>query len=312
MSARRPRSARRRGLRRGARVGVLAGVLGLTALVIPTSAVSSTEVALVRAQHAGAVDLTPNVVWILAVGSDARPGEEMTRTRGDALQLVGIDLRTHAATTIGIPRDSYVEIPGYGSNRINAALYFGGPKLLGQVVGTLVGIQPDYVFVTRFPFFEQMVDDIGGITVDNPRFFFDENLKPKGFAAGKIRLNGYTAMAFARSRHQLPAGDFDRSANQQRVLRGIQAKIAADADSPGFIESGVATVMQHLYTDLGPVELVKIAQAVAQVDPTRITGCVVQGGIGNIGGASVVLPYVDQARRFGDEARDDATLPKNC
>ena len=52
----------------------------------------------------------------------------------------------------------------------------------------------------------------------------------------------------------------------------------------------------------------KIAQAVAQVDPRRITGCVVQGGIGNIGGASVVLPYVDMARRFGDEARELAIV----
>ena len=112
---------------------------------------------------------------------------------------------------------------------------------------------------------KQKQEESGGITVDNPRFFFDENLKPKGFEAGKIHLNGYTAMAFARSRHQLPAGDFDRSANQQRVVRGIQARIASQADRPGFIEAGVATVMQHLYTDLGPAELFKIAQAVAQV-----------------------------------------------
>ena len=52
----------------------------------------------------------------------------MTRTRGDALQLIGINTRTGAAAAIGIPRDSWVAIPGYGSNRINAALYFGGPQ----------------------------------------------------------------------------------------------------------------------------------------------------------------------------------------
>ena len=51
-----------------------------------------------------------------------------------------------------------------------------------------------------------------------------------------------------------------------------------------------------------------LAQAVAQVDPAKVTTCVVQGGIGDIGGASVVLPYTDQARRLGDRARDDATL----
>ena len=66
--------------------------------------------------------------------------------------------------------------------------------------------------------------------------------------------------------------------------------------------------MQHLYTDLGPAELFRLAQAVAQVEPSKITNCVVQGGIGDIGGASVVLPYVAQARMLGNEARKDATL----
>jgi hypothetical protein len=67
-------------------------------------------------------------------------------------------------------------------------------------------------------------------------------------------------------------------------------------------------VLQYLHTDLPPAELFQLAQAMAQVDPAKITSCVVQGGIGNIGGASVVLPYTDQARRLGDRARDDATL----
>ena len=115
-------------------------------------------------------------------------------------------------------------------------------------------------------------------------------------------------MVFSRIRHNLIRGDFDRSANQQRVLRGIQAKVRARADEPGFLEGGVMHVMQYLHTDLPPTELFQLAQAVAQVDPSKITSCVVQGGIGNIAGASVVLPYTDQARRLGDRARNDATL----
>ena len=115
-------------------------------------------------------------------------------------------------------------------------------------------------------------------------------------------------MVFSRIRHNLIRGDFDRSANQQRVLRGIQAKVRARADEPGFLENGVMHVMQYLHTDLPPTELFQLAQAVAQVDPSKITTCVVQGGIGTIAGASVVLPYTDQARRLGDRARNDATL----
>ncbi len=233
---------------RWSRIAVLALVLGLAALVVPDSAVKPTEVSLVRIRHGAGLDSQREMIWILAVGSDARPGEDMNRTRGDALQLVGINTRTHAATAIGIPRDSWVSIPGYGSERINAALYFGGPRLLGETVGNLVGVQPDYVMVTRFPFFEDMVDSIGGIEVQNPRYFSDSNLYVTGFKQGRIHLNGYGAMAFSRVRKTLPGGDFDRSANQQRTLRGIHAKIRARAAEPGFVERGVMTVLRaHLH-----------------------------------------------------------------
>ncbi|WP_193607458.1 LCP family protein [Nocardioides lijunqiniae] len=296
-------------MRRLVRTLTLGLVLVVAALVVPNSTVAATQAALVKVDRARGIDYG-DVIWILAVGSDARPGEDMLRTRGDALQLIGLDTKTGAATTIGIPRDSYVPIPGRGSDRVNAALYYGGPQLLGRTVGDLVGIQPEYVFVTRFPFFEDMVDEIGGIHVRNPRFFSDSNLKSNGFKAGRIHLDGYGAMAFARIRKTLPGGDFDRSANQQRVLRGIHGTIRKNARRPGFIERGVLTAMKHLHTDLPPSELFRLAQAVAQVDPRKITSCVVQGGIGDVGGASVVLPYVDQARRYGDQARKDATIDK--
>lgn len=300
----------RRRVARVLRTGLFAVVLAVCGLVIPDSGVHTTQSTLVKVDRAGGVDVDSDVVWILAVGSDARPGEDMTRVRGDALQLVGINTESGAATTIGIPRDSYVSIPGYGSDRVNAALTFGGPQLLGRTVGDMIGIQPDYVFVTRFPFFEDMVDDIGGITVRNPSYFSDDNLKPAGFEAGRIKLDGYGAMAYARIRKTLPGGDFDRSANQQRVLRGIQGAIRARADQPGFMERGVLTVLEHMHTDVPPGELFRIAQAVAQVEPSKITSCVVQGGIGNVGGASVVIPYLDQARRYGDAAREDATISR--
>jgi LCP family protein required for cell wall assembly len=301
-------SAARTRISRTLRLLTLGLVLAVAAVTVPDSAVKPTELNLVKVHRAAGVDVSPDVVWILAVGSDARPGEEMTRARGDALQLVGMNTETGAATAIGIPRDSWVSIPGHGSEKINAALYFGGPDLLGDAVANLVGIRPDYVFVSRFPFFIQMVKDIGGIEVGNPRAFSDPYLKPRGFDAGRIHLGGYDAMAFARIRHNLARGDFDRSANQQRVLRGIQAKVRARAAVPGFLERGVTTVLAHLRTDLSPAELFRLAHAMAQVDPAKITSCVVQGGIGNVGGASVVLPFTAQARRYGDDARKDATI----
>jgi len=290
----------------------LAVVLATVALVVPNASVKPADVELVKLRTAEGVDVgRRDVIWILGVGSDARPGQAMTATRGDALQLIALNTKTGAASAIGIPRDSWVSIPGHGYDKINSALYFGGPELLGRSVGDLVGVQPDYVFVTRFEFFEDMIGAIGGIDVHNPVAFSDDPIKPKGFKAGRIHLGPYEALAFARIRHNLIRGDFDRSANQQRVLRGIQAKVRAKADSPGFIEKGVLSVMSNLRTNLPPDELFRLAQVMAQVVPSKITTCVVQGGIGNIGGASVVLPSVSQAKRLGNDARKDATI-KHC
>jgi len=290
------------------RTALLVLSLAVVGLVVPDSAVRPAELSLVKLRGAEGVDVGDDVIWILAIGSDARPGEAMTRARGDAIQLVGLNTRTGAASTIGIARDSWVSIPGYGSNRINAALTFGGPSLMGTAVGNLVGVRPDYVMVTRFPFFENMINDIGGIHVNNPRPFSDPYLKPQPFKQGRIKLDGYSAMAFARIRKSLAGGDFDRSANQQRVLRGIQSRIAARADEAGFIERGVMSVMRNMDTNVRPAELFELAQVVAQVDPNKIRSCVVGGSFGNVGGASIIFPNVSQARRYGNAARKDATL----
>jgi len=298
-------------IKRILRTGLLAAVLAVTAVVVPHGSVAPTYLTLVKFEHAEGVDTEPDVLWILAVGSDARRGQDPLRSRGDTLQLVGIDTRTGAATAIGIPRDSWVPIPGFGSNRVNAALFFGGPQLMGETVAGLVGIEPDYVFVASFWGVEAIAKDVGPITIDNPVSFSDPYLKPKGFEKGTVVLSGYNVVSFARIRKNLAGGDFDRSANQQRLLEGFQAKVAANADKPGWIEHGVLSVLDNVHTSVAPSELFEIAQAIALVDPRKITTCVLPGGIGNVGGASVVIPNTTTAQRYGDDARKDATI-KNC
>lgn len=289
-------------------VTALVVALAVFAGVLLDSARAPYQAALVKVERAQGIDAGDPVIWVLALGSDARPGEAMTQARADAIQLIGINTDTGAATIIGVPRDSWVPIPGYGTERVNSSLYFGGPQLAARTVGDLVGVQPDYVFVTRFPFFEDLVDSIGGIDVVNPRPFADPYLKDDGFRSGRIHLRGYDAMAFSRIRKDLPGGDFDRSANQQRTLRGIQAKVRARADEPGFIAQGVLNVIKYTSTDVPPAELFKLAQAVATVEPGRVTTCVVPGSVGNVGAASVVFPDVGKARAWGAAARADATL----
>ncbi len=293
------------------RRSMLGWVLAATLLLVPNSEVASTDSALVKVERSQGVDLSPDVIWILALGSDARLGQDVSSQRADAIQLVGINTKTGAATAIGVPRDSYVAIDGSGSNRINAALYFGGPQLMAEEVKDLIGIEPDYVFVTSFYGLRDMVNDIGGITVRSPISFSDPYLHPEPFKAGLNKLRGQEAVAFSRIRKSLPGGDFDRSRNQQRTIAAIQAKIASKAHIAGFIDRGILSVLKHMDTNVSPVDMFRIAQAIEQVDPSKITGCVVTGGFANINGASVVTPNVGLAQQYGNDARNDAVI-SNC
>jgi LCP family protein required for cell wall assembly len=293
------------------RVVVLAVVLAVAALVMPPAAERHADTSLVKVQTAQAVDHPRDVVWVLCLGSDARPGQRLTGTRADAIQLVGLNLKTGAGTMIGIPRDSYVDIRGHGRNKINASMFFGGPQLMADSVGRMVGVRPDYVFTTGFLGFRGMVRAIGGVTVYS-RFSFSDPVRPQGYHRGKNKLNPFQALIFGRVRHPLPRGDFDRSANQQELLRSILRRVRAHEQQPGFMERGVMASVKYMDTDLAPSELYRLAQAVTGIQPGKLKGCVVQGPTGYVGGASVVFASLAQARRLGNDARKDATLDHGC
>ena len=293
------------------RASALGALLALIAVAMPPAAPRQADVTLVRVRTVQAVDHPASVLWVLCLGSDARPGERVTGTRADAIQLVGLNLRTGAGTMIGIPRDSYVDIRGHGRDKINASLYYGGPQLMADSVGRLVGVRPDYVFTTGFLGFRAMVRAIGGVTVHS-RFAFSDPVRPQGYHVGRNRLNPFQALIFGRVRHPLPRGDFDRSGNQQELLRAILRQVRGHLGRPGFMERGVLAAVRNLDTDLGPAQLYRLAQAVTDVDPRKLKGCVVQGPTGYAGAASVVYPNVAQARRLGNDARTDATLDHGC
>ena len=291
------------------RIVVLGIVLALTALVVPPSAVRDLPTSLVKVESARGIDHRPHVIWVLMLGSDARPGQAVLRSRADAIQLVGINTKTGAGTAIGIPRDSYVNVRGHGRNKINSAMLFGGPQLMAKAVGDMVGIRPDYVFTTSFRGFAAMVNAIGGITVQS-KFRFSDPVKPKGYKVGKNRLNGMQAHIFSRIRKSFPNGDFDRSANQQRTMVGILKEVRSKADKPGFMERALFSVARNLDTNLAPSELFTLAQAATRVDPRKFSRCVIQGGTGFAGAASVVYPNIGQARGYAKRARNDATLSR--
>ena len=147
------------------RTGSLLTLLTALAVGLPNDALLPTTLSLVKVETTKAVDFEEGTLWILALGSDARPGEGLLDARADAIQLIGIDFETGRAVAIGVPRDSWVAIPDHGSNRINAGLNLGGPELMGHLVEDLVGIAPDYVITVGFRGFRRLVDSVGTVQV---------------------------------------------------------------------------------------------------------------------------------------------------
>jgi LCP family protein required for cell wall assembly len=282
---------------------------------LPDAGVHPTTIGLTRVESAKDVDFSDGVVWILALGSDARAGEDMYEGRTDAIQLVGLDLASGRAAGLGIPRDSFLELPGLGMDRINNAMKDSGgrPEVTAQAVAELVGIQPDYVFVTGFDGFRGMVDAIGGVTVDVQQELEDDeyglHLQP-----GPHDLDGDQTLGYARSREYLEA-DFARSRAHQQIMLGILRELRANEDQEGFMEKGTLSALSGLRTELSPTELYQLAQAVTLIRPDRVTLCVVPGTPDTLepSGASIVIPDEAAAKRLGDDIRRDVRFePDAC
>lgn len=292
---------------------VSALVLGLALLALPDSARHPVSLSLVRVDGAEAVDLDDGLVWILALGSDARPGEDITEGRADAIELVGLDLDNGNAVAVGVPRDAWIDIPGHGFDRINATLHLGGPSLVAESVERLVGITPTYVLTTGFGGFESMVDSIGILTVRSEHTFEDPDLGVS-VHRGLNRMDGTQALAFSRSR-DVPGSDFDRQANHQELMKAVLRKLRAGDDDPGLLEGGALAALEAFAavgTDLSPLDLYKLAQAISTLEVRQVTTCVLPATPDEVGEASVVRVDEGQARRVGDDVSEDARLDGPC
>ena len=184
---------------------------------------------------------------ILVLGTDSRTSasdpsqwaEGAQRT--DAIMILQVSGDRKTVSVMSIPRDSWVDIPGHGQGKINAAYSYGGPSLTIHTVENLTGIHIDHFAVANFESFVALTDEIGGVVINLKT---PQTLADTQFPAGAQRLNGAQALAYTRERKSLPGGDFDRINRQQSWMRAIVSQV---------LHGGILTDPTRLYGFLSAV-----------------------------------------------------------
>lgn len=277
----------------------------------PASAAPLLQLEPAHADHTPAFGST-EPIFILVIGSDARPGEDIARLRADSIHILALDAGGAHATLLGFPRDAWVEVPGHGTTKINAAMTIGGPELLVATIEQLTGITMDYYALTWFDGFVQMINDIGGLTIDIPFAMDDPEYSRAEFEPGLQTINGREALAFARNRHDLPMGDFGRSENQGRLIIAAVAQLRAEfADDPSRLLDWLAAGLRSAQTSLPFDEVLSLAWVALRLDPATITNAVTPGSTGMVGDTSVVLLSDSDATIYADLADDGLLDPAN-
>ena len=249
-------------------------------------------------------------IFILIIGSDARPGQAVSEQRADSLHVLAINPAKGKASILGIPRDSYVPIPGHGTNKINTGLFYGGPELEVQTIEDLTGITIDYWVLTGFDGFIQMINDIGGFEFDVPFDLPGEGLR--SFSRGVQHIDGKDALSFARNRHALPMGDFGRSENQGRLMIGLLSQFRKEfAKDPGRVFTWLGAGLRHLETDIPLPELLALAFTTTEINPRHVVNAVAPGSTGMAGSASVVNLSPQAETIYRDMANDGLIGKKN-
>lgn len=201
-------------------------------------------------------------VNILLLGIDARPGE--TNARTDTMMLACINPELQKVALISIPRDSRVDVPGSGDNKINSANVVGGPKAACRAVEKLLGTKVDYYVLTNFSGFANMIDILGGVTIDVEKDmkYLAEGINLK---KGVQHLNGEDALAYVRYRGDALA-DIARTERQQKFLKAF-AEEMFKTKTILKIPSLLPELKKNVETNMGTKTMLELAKLALKFSP---------------------------------------------
>jgi polyisoprenyl-teichoic acid--peptidoglycan teichoic acid transferase len=240
---------------------------------------------------------------ILLLGTDTRPGKGQQGLRhSDSMMLVRTDPDHHRLTYLTIPRDLYVDIPGYGADRINTSYQVGGAALAIRTVRNFTGIDIDHVAVVDFQRFQELIDSIGGIDITVPHAIQSNRFECPydaarcaswdgwRFAKGRQHMDGRRALVYSRIReNRLDASDNDitRAERQQQVTQAIADKLVGVGTFLRMPFNG-DELLRPLATDLSANQLLQLGWVKFRVDNRGVVRCRLGGDLETIGGASVI------------------------
>ena len=238
--------------------------------------------------------------WVLAIGSDARPGQPLERTRADVLQVIGQD-GSGGGGVMGMARDLWVPLSTGGTGKINSAMVFGGPSAQVATVRRVTGLPVQGYVVIGFSGFKKVVDEQGGIPIVIPKTVVASHAKNMVIKAGPQTLTGAEALAYARERHTLPDGDFGRSRHQGEVI--LAAAIKAKLAGPIAIPEALTSFSKVGKSNLDAEQILTFTAGLHALNPLKVGRGVAKGAFGWAGQQSIVVLGAE-ARRLFAQFRD--------
>ena len=216
----------------------------------------------------------------------------------DTIMLMHFDAKTHTINQLSIPRDTLVNVEGYGRQKITQAMWFGGPSLALKTLKEYTGLPINHVMVVSFQGFPRLVNSVGGIDMYVPQTVTTEagsNRRLVTFEKGMHHFDGKNAMLYVRIRKAYAEGDFTRAKRQQAFVDALQKKIVKTSNITRLPDIG-RHFMSGVATDLTTTQILELAYLKWRADGGKKQ--VLKGDLGwSDDGQSVVLPPSDAAKQ---------------